>query len=443
MKFFPFAFLALSFFIFNFPPTALAQDDIPLDLKRARGIEMLEAVHRDLKKEYYDPSFRGIDIEKSFRAARAAIKQAQRSGQINAIIAQFLLDLDDSHTYFLPADRAGFVEYGVSFRMVGERCIISFVKNGSDAEKKGVKVGDVVYAIETFEPTRDSLWKIRYFYNTLSPQSVLRLVFQGDDGKLTEKQIEARYVSWEQYEKELSERKKRPKRNVSECHKLDDISVCRLRTFLVEESVINKMMDAVAGSKSLVLDLRGNGGGYVKTLAHLVGYFFDREIKIGTEKMRTKQKDEVAVPRKKDGFAGELIVLVDSSSGSASEVFARVIQLEKRGVVIGDRSSGSVMTSISRTRELVNRTGFPIYNYIPYGASITIADLIMTDGKSLEKVGVIPDKMAIPTPADIRAKRDPVMALAVKELGGSISADEAGKLYTPDPDEAVEEEDVN
>ena len=143
MKFFPFAFLALSFFIFNFPPTALAQDDIPLDLKRARGIEMLEAVHRDLKKEYYDPSFRGIDIEKSFRAARAAIKQAQRSGQINAIIAQFLLDLDDSHTYFLPADRAGFVEYGVSFRMV-ERCIISFVKNGSDAEKKGVKVGDVV-----------------------------------------------------------------------------------------------------------------------------------------------------------------------------------------------------------------------------------------------------------------------------------------------------------
>lgn len=443
MKFFPFAFLALSIFIFGFPPSAIAQDDIPLDLKRARGIEMLEAVHRDLKKEYYDPSFRGIDIEKSFRAARDAIKQAQRSGQINSIIAQFLLDLDDSHTYFLPAERFGFVEYGVSFRMLGDRCVIRFVKKGSDADKKGVRVGDVVYSIETFEPTRDSLWKINYFYRMLSPQMVLRLVFQGEDGTLTEKHIEARNISWEQYEKELSERKKRPKRNVSECHKLEDISVCRLRTFSVEEGAINKMMGAVAGSGSMVLDLRGNGGGYVKTLSHLVGYFFDREVKIGTEKMRKKEKDEIALPRKKGGFAGKLIVLIDSGSGSASEVFARVVQLQNRGIVIGDRSSGSVMTSIERTRPLVNRTTFPIHLYIPYGASITIADLIMSDGKSLEKVGVTPDKMAIPTPADLRAKRDPVLALAVKELGGSLSAEEAGKLYTPDPDEATEEEDVD
>jgi len=64
-----------------------------------------------------------------------------------------------------------------------------------------------------------------------------------------------------------------------------------------------------------------------------------------------------------------------------------------------------------------------------YGASITDADLLMGDGKSLEHTGVSPDEVILPTAADLAAGRDPALARAVQLGGGKIDAVEAGKLF--------------
>ena len=75
-------------------------------------------------------------------------------------------------------------------------------------------------------------------------------------------------------------------------------------------------------------------------------------------------------------------MLIDSTSGSAAEVFARIIQIEKRGTVIGDRSAGAVMEGeFFRHAVYVDPK-----NVTQYGVMISIADLMMTDGKSLEGV---------------------------------------------------------
>ena len=64
-----------------------------------------------------------------------------------------------------------------------------------------------------------------------------------------------------------------------------------------------------------------------------------------------------------------------------------------------------------------------------YGASITNADIIMSDGKSLERVGVIPDETIVPTAQDVAAGRDPVLARASALLDLDLDAAAAGRLF--------------
>jgi carboxyl-terminal processing protease len=122
-------------------------------------------------------------------------------------------------------------------------------------------------------------------------------------------------------------------------------------------------------------------------------------------------------------FKGKLIVLVGKDSASASEIFARIVQMEKRGTVIGDRTAGAVMESMFHE---VN-SGFG--NNLYAGASITMADVIMSDGKSLEKVGVTPDETVLPTGKDLAESKDPVLAYAAKLAGIDLTPEKAGTFF--------------
>jgi carboxyl-terminal processing protease len=202
----------------------------------------------------------------------------------------------------------------------------------------------------------------------------------------------------------------------------DDLLIWKLPTFAVGDSTIDPMIGRIKKYKTVILDLRGNGGGYVTTCQRMIGAFFDKEIAIAEQKGR-KEIKPMKSRHSSYQFAGKLIVLVDSRSASASEIFARVIQLEKRGIVIGDRSAGAVMRATFMPHQIGLDT------IIPYGASVTDADVIMSDGKSLEKVGVTPDELILPTAADIAAKRDPVLARAAQVTGVKLDPEKAGSLF--------------
>ena len=64
-----------------------------------------------------------------------------------------------------------------------------------------------------------------------------------------------------------------------------------------------------------------------------------------------------------------------------------------------------------------------------YRTSITDADVIMTDGKSLENTGVIPDELLLPTGEDLAAGRDPVLVRAAALMGAKIEPEKAGLLF--------------
>lgn len=398
-------------------------------LNRQRGFNMLDEIKDIIKAKYYDKNYRGINLDERFDAAKERIKQMDANWQIFRVIAQVLVEFNDSHTRFYPPTRANRVEYGFSLQMIGNNCFVVDVKKGSDAEAKGLKVGDIVTAIAKFAPTRENLWKMNYLLYALDPQESLKIYVLNPDRTEHEIEIKSSFKSIKERQKEVQARRRQKQENPYKCQKINAETIaCRLETFSVDKKYVDKMMAEVGEHKKMILDLRGNGGGYVKTEEHLTGYFFDRDVKVATFVMRDKTKERIAKSQKEKAFKGELIVLIDSNSASASEVFSRVIQIEKRGKIVGDVSAGAVMTSNFIT--MANSRGVPGYETLSFFAvNLTVADLIMSDGNRLENVGVIPDYRVGPAAKALFEKSDPILAFSAKLFGANITAEDAGKFY--------------
>jgi carboxyl-terminal processing protease len=315
---------------------------------------------------------------------------------------------------------------------IGEKVYVTAIKPGSDAEAKGLKEGDEVYSIDGIGPSRENLWKLNYMYRALRPRPGMRVVVIKPDGKEQELDVLAKVEQGRHItdvtgsgifdlirEAESEDRLHR--------HRWEDLSedvfVWKMPQFDKIKAEVDDFVGKFKKKKGVIIDLRGNGGGLVENLLRLVGNVIDHDVTVSDEKSRKESKPMLAKTRGKDVFTGKMIVLIDSNSGSASELFARVMQLEKRAIVIGDRSAGAVMES----RHYEHEVGIDVVAF--YGVSITEADLIMADGKSLEHVGVTPDEIMLPTAKDLAAKRDPVLAYAASLLGVTITPEKAGALF--------------
>src|SRR5947207_9475900 len=97
--------LALIALLFTSTAVSVAAQQPPTKFEIERARIMLDVIKSDVKKNYYDPNYHGLDIETRFKAADEKLKQAISISQLWGIIAQALADLNDSHTYFLPPSK--------------------------------------------------------------------------------------------------------------------------------------------------------------------------------------------------------------------------------------------------------------------------------------------------------------------------------------------------
>jgi carboxyl-terminal processing protease len=138
------------------------------------------------------------------------------------------------------------------------------------------------------------------------------------------------------------------------------------------------------GIDGLVMDLRGNGGGFLPEAQSLTGLFIDQgpvvQVKFATGDKEVLDDTDAGL-----AYTGPLAVLVDRFSASASEIFAGAIQDYRRGVVLGQRTFGK--GTVQNLVPLSRWSARPVNGQL----TVTIGKFYRVTGESTQHRGVEPD----------------------------------------------------
>jgi len=161
------------------------------------------------------------------------------------------------------------------------------------------------------------------------------------------------------------------------------------------------------GADSLIIDLRGNPGGYIESAIQIASWFLPRNAVVVREYSGPEKRETVHVARGKNLFAAdevpEIAILVDKGSASASEILAGALQEHGVATVIGTNTfgKGSVQELISITDEL--------------SLKVTVARWYTPLGVSISEGGLTPDIRIDPTTS---TSTDEWIEAAVAALSG-------------------------
>src|SRR5262249_15358140 len=135
-----------------------------------------------------------------------------------------------------------------------------------------------------------------------------------------------------------------------------------------------------SGSDKLVIDLRGNPGGYLDAAVDIASHFLPAGDVVVTEDFKGKQTNIV---HRSTGTMGvpdsvKVAVLIDQGSASASEILSGALQDNKRATLIGTRSFGK-----GSVQQLTDLDGGSL--------KITVARWLTPSGKNISDGGLTPD----------------------------------------------------
>ena len=129
--------------------------------------------------------------------------------------------------------------------------------------------------------------------------------------------------------------------------------------------------------KSLIIDLRGNNGGYLTTVTNMLSIFLDKDKVIYQMQTKTGKKKYYSI--KNGSKTYKVVILIDNESASASEIMASAMSEQYGAILVGEKSYGKGTVQI--TKDLKNG------GMIKY----TIQNWLTSKGKSIEKNGIKPD----------------------------------------------------
>lgn len=255
------------------------------------------------------------------------------------VIIEMLRELDPHSTYISAKDvrdmneplLGNFEGIGIQFNLLRDSIIVVEPISGGPSEKVGLLAGDRIVKING-----ESVTGIGISTNGVRSRLL------GTKGTIVNINVVRRG------EKDLLEftitRDKIPINSLDAAYMLDrETAYVRFNKFAATTD--KEFSDALArlkksNMKNVIIDLRGNGGGYMTASTQLVNHFFADEKLLVYLSGRKTPRQEYKASGSGDLSSARLVILTDDGSASASEIVAGAVQDWDRGVIIGRRTFG-------------------------------------------------------------------------------------------------------
>ena len=329
-------------------------------------------------------------IDKNFLWQDKIDEEKLKDGAIKGYVE----GLGDKYTEYISKDEMKkFTEningsfMGIGIYMIADessgKIIVHHPISDSPAYKAGIKAGDVIVSVDGVEYGYDEL-------NTIADH------IKGEAGTKVKLVIERAKIETNPITSKILEK---------------DIGYLNLPSFDkdVSKKLKEKIDDLTAkGAKSLILDLRNNGGGMVDECEEITDLFLDKDKTIMTTKDK-KGNVQKSVTKNKKTYDLPLVILVNENTASASEILTGALKDNNRTKVIGTKTYGKgVIQSVFNLSD-------------GSGLKITTAEYFTPNGIEINKKGITPD-IEVKLPDTVKSvyaveeKDDTQLKKAIEEL---------------------------
>jgi carboxyl-terminal processing protease len=367
----------------------------------AGGPDAIAQATPDLSSELFAPYMEAWDLIHQMYVDQPVNDQALVEGSIKGMVDA----LGDTHTTYLTADQLRQMNQSLAGEYSGIGAWVDATKDylqiisampNSPAEKAGLRGGDQIIAVDGKDMTGiDGETVLSKVIGAAGTPVTLTIKREGQDPfdvTLTRAKITVPAVEGEMKDNNIA---------YIHIYSFGDNTTAQLRSTLRD-----LLAQKPAG---LVLDLRDNGGGYLQSAIEVASEFIPNGT-IAFEQYGDGTRETLSAQRGGQATDIPMVVLINGSTASASEIVAGAIQDRGRGQLVGETSYGK--GSVQQTIPM--KTG-------DSAIKVTVARWLTPDGRQINGVGLTPDVAVALTQADIDAGRDPQLDQAIRVLQETIA----------------------
>ena len=341
-------------------------------------------------------------LNQKFVQTHKNVKVATDQDKVYAAIQGLTTAYGDPYTVFMPPVEASSFNQnitgdfgGVGMELGEKNNVLTVIAplKGTPAYNAGVKSGDVVLSVDgTSTINMDVDTAVNLIRGAVGTPVTIVFARDGVKDPITLKIVRATI------EEPTVDTETKGDAFVIHLYIFNAVSIDQFRTAL--RSFVQ------SGKSHLILDLRGNPGGYLDAAVDMASYFLPLGKTVVTEDYGSSTPPTVYRSKGYDVFDSRLrmAILVDSGSASASEILSGALQEYGIAKLVGTKTFGK-----GSVQELIPITS-------DTSLKVTVARWLTPDGISISDGGLTPDYFATTTDADIAAGNDPQMTKAIQVL---------------------------